>query len=63
LETRFADSFVIGRVVGLTNKFAVVDAGLKIEGRVALKEFGPPVPPPRSSRVPSLRRSVRGAGF
>jgi small subunit ribosomal protein S1 len=41
-DTSFDGSVVTGRVVRLTDEFAVVDVGLKSEGRVALKEFGPP---------------------
>jgi small subunit ribosomal protein S1 len=33
-------SVVTGRVIRLTDEFAIVDVGLKSEGRVALKEFG-----------------------
>jgi small subunit ribosomal protein S1 len=35
-----------GKVVAIENDFAVVDVGLKTEGRVALKEFGLPGQPP-----------------
>ncbi|MCL2428539.1 MAG: 30S ribosomal protein S1 [Alphaproteobacteria bacterium] len=38
----FDGSVVTGRIVRLTDEFAIVDVGLKSEGRVALKEFGPP---------------------
>jgi small subunit ribosomal protein S1 len=41
-DTSFDGSVVTGRVIRLTDEFAVVDVGLKSEGRVALKEFGPP---------------------
>ncbi|HTC08950.1 MAG TPA: 30S ribosomal protein S1 [Acetobacteraceae bacterium] len=41
-DSGFDGSVVTGRVVRLTEEFAVVDVGLKSEGRVALKEFGPP---------------------
>jgi len=41
-DTGFDGSVVTGRIVRLTDEFAVVDVGLKSEGRVALKEFGPP---------------------
>jgi small subunit ribosomal protein S1 len=41
-DTGFDGSVVTGRVIRLTDEFAVVDVGLKSEGRVALKEFGPP---------------------
>ncbi len=41
-DTGFDGSVVSGRIVRLTDEFAVVDVGLKSEGRVALKEFGPP---------------------
>jgi small subunit ribosomal protein S1 len=42
VDTGFDGSVVTGRVIRLTDEFAVVDVGLKSEGRVALKEFGPP---------------------
>jgi len=41
-DTSFDGSVVTGRVIRLTDEFAIVDVGLKSEGRVALKEFGPP---------------------
>ena len=41
-DTGFDGSVVTGKVVRLTDEFAIVDVGLKSEGRVALKEFGPP---------------------
>ena len=41
-DTGFDGSVVTGRVLRLTEEFAIVDVGLKSEGRVALKEFGPP---------------------
>ncbi len=41
-DTGFDGSVVSGRVVRLTDEFAIVDVGLKSEGRVALKEFGLP---------------------
>ena len=41
-DSGFEGSVVTGRVVRLTDEFDVVDVGLKSEGRVALKEFGPP---------------------
>jgi small subunit ribosomal protein S1 len=41
-DTSFDGSVVTGRVLRLTEEFAIVDVGLKSEGRVALKEFGPP---------------------
>jgi small subunit ribosomal protein S1 len=41
-DTGFDGSVVTGRILRLTDEFAVVDVGLKSEGRVALKEFGPP---------------------
>src|SRR5271156_1540680 len=42
VDTGFDGSVVTGRGIRLTDEFAVVDVGLKSEGRVALKEFGPP---------------------
>jgi small subunit ribosomal protein S1 len=41
-DTGFDGSVVTGRIVRLTDEYAIVDVGLKSEGRVALKEFGPP---------------------
>ena len=41
-DTGFDGSVVTGRVVRLTDEFAIVDVGLKSEGRVALKEFATP---------------------
>ena len=38
----FEGSVVTGRIVRLTDEFAIVDVGLKSEGRVALKEFSVP---------------------
>jgi len=41
-DTGFEGSVVTGRIVRLTDEFAIVDVGLKSEGRVALKEFAAP---------------------
>ncbi len=41
-DSGFEGSVVTGRVVRLTDEFAIVDVGLKSEGRVALKEFALP---------------------
>jgi len=41
-EAGFEGSVVTGRVVRLTDEYAIVDVGLKSEGRVALKEFALP---------------------
>src|ERR1700761_857472 len=41
-DTGFDGSVVTGRVLRLTDEYAIVDVGLKSEGRVMLKEFGPP---------------------
>ncbi|MDE2489188.1 MAG: S1 RNA-binding domain-containing protein, partial [Alphaproteobacteria bacterium] len=41
-DTAFDGSVVTGRVVRLTDEYAIVDVGLKSEGRVALKEFAAP---------------------
>ena len=35
-------SVIKGTVVGIEKDFAVIDVGLKTEGRVALREFAPP---------------------
>lgn len=37
----FEGSVVVGKVVRLTDDYAIVDVGLKSEGRVPLKEFAP----------------------
>ena len=41
-ESGFEGSVVTGRVLRLTDDYAIVDVGLKSEGRVLLKEFGTP---------------------
>ncbi len=41
-DAGFEGSVVTGRVIRLTDEFAIVDVGLKSEGRVALKEFALP---------------------
>ena len=41
-DTGFDGSVVSGKVVRLTDEFAIVDVGLKSEGRVLLKEFAAP---------------------
>jgi small subunit ribosomal protein S1 len=41
-DSGFEGSVVTGRVVRLTDEYAIVDVGLKSEGRVLLKEFAPP---------------------
>ena len=46
-------SVIKGRVVGIEKEFAVIDVGLKTEGRVALREFTGP----GRSRVSSSTRS------
>jgi small subunit ribosomal protein S1 len=38
----FEGSVVVGRVVNLTGEYAIIDVGLKSEGRVALREFAAP---------------------
>ncbi|TMJ38560.1 MAG: S1 RNA-binding domain-containing protein, partial [Alphaproteobacteria bacterium] len=35
-------SVVKGRVVAIENDYAIIDVGLKTEGRIALKEFSQP---------------------
>ena len=40
-NTGFAGSVITGRVIRVDDDFAVVDVGLKSEGRVPLKEFAP----------------------
>lgn len=41
-DSGFEGSVVTGKVVRLTDEYAIVDVGLKSEGRVSLKEFAPP---------------------
>jgi len=41
-ESSFEGQVVKGNVTAIENDFAVVDVGLKAEGRVPLKEFAPP---------------------
>ena len=41
-DTGFEGSVVTGHVIRLTDEYAIVDVGLKSEGRVALKEFATP---------------------
>src|ERR1700686_2936353 len=41
-DTGFDGSVVTGRIVRVTDEFAIVDVGLNSEGRVLLKEFAPP---------------------
>ncbi len=41
-DVGFDGSVVTGRVIRLTDEYAIVDVGLKSEGRVLLKEFGLP---------------------
>jgi small subunit ribosomal protein S1 len=41
-DSGFEGSVVTGRVVRLTDEYAIVDVGLKSEGRVSLKEFAAP---------------------
>ena len=47
LDAGFEGSVVTGRVIRLTDEYAIVDVGLKSEGRVLLKEFGAPGRRPR----------------
>jgi small subunit ribosomal protein S1 len=35
------NSVVVGKIVAIENDFAIIDIGLKTEGKVAMKEFGP----------------------
>ncbi|MGH7160647.1 MAG: 30S ribosomal protein S1, partial [Acetobacteraceae bacterium] len=41
-DSGFEGSVVTGRIMRLTDEFAIVDVGLKSEGRVLLKEFASP---------------------
>ena len=50
----FEGSVVKGKIVGIEKDLAVIDVGLKMEGRVPLKEFGIPGKPSTSrSATPS----------
>jgi hypothetical protein len=60
-DTGFDGSVVTGRVVRLTDEFAIVDVGLKSEGRVALKEFAAPGMAPARRRG-GKRRGPRWSG-
>src|SRR5690348_1705337 len=51
---------ITGTVVAIENDFAVVDVGLKTEGRVSLKEFSMPGVPP-SIAVGDQSGSIWGA--
>ncbi|HEY8352556.1 MAG TPA: 30S ribosomal protein S1, partial [Sphingomonadales bacterium] len=44
-STRFEGRVVTGTVVAIENDFAIIDVGLKAEGRVPLKEFASPGQP------------------
>ncbi len=41
-QKSFEGSVVMGRIVNITGEFAIIDVGLKSEGRVALREFSAP---------------------
>ena len=41
-QTSIEGSVVKGVIVAIENEFALIDVGLKSEGRVAVKEFGVP---------------------
>ncbi len=43
--TGFGGYVTKGRIISLENDFAIIDVGLKAEGRVAVKEFGAPGQP------------------
>ena len=44
-DDAFEGSVVRGKIVGIEKDMAIIDVGLKMEGRVALKEFGLPGQP------------------
>lgn len=50
-DSGFDGSVVRGRVVRLTDDYAIVDVGLKSEGRVSLREFAPPASSLKCSRA------------
>jgi len=39
---RFEGTVTTGTIIEISNDFAIVDVGLKAEGRIPLKEFAPP---------------------
>ena len=41
-QTKYTGNVVMGRIVEITDDFAIIDVGLKSEGRVALREFALP---------------------
>ena len=41
-KKKFEGSVVVGRIIAITDDFAIVDVGLKSEGRVPLREFTSP---------------------
>jgi len=41
-KNSFEGNVIMGRVVGMTADFAVIDVGLKSEGRISLREFSSP---------------------
>ena len=45
-QSKFEGSVVKGRIVGISGDFALIDVGLKSEGRVPLREFSAPGQPP-----------------
>ena len=44
-DDAFEGSVVRGKIVGIEKDMAIIDVGLKMEGRVAVKEFGLPGQP------------------
>lgn len=44
-KTKFEGSVVKGRIVSISNDFAIIDVGLKSEGRIPLREFALPGQP------------------
>jgi len=41
-QTKYTGNVVVGRIVEITDDFAIIDVGLKSEGRVSLREFSLP---------------------
>ena len=41
-ENNLVGQVIEGRIISIENDFALIDVGLKSEGRVLLKEFAPP---------------------
>ena len=57
----FEGSVLKGSVIAIENDFAVIDVGLKTEGRIPLKEFASPAASARTSRSATWSKSISSA--